>query len=196
MPRLNIGNIKGPTGSSATITVGTTTTGLPGTNASVSNVGTPSAAILNFVIPKGEKGDPSNGMNWTHLAKSRTWIDDKPNWQPYTEYSKYDYLVFILGEGEYKNQIWVKTSEISDGGSLSIRWTDIDEPGTNSVNLYCYSLSWATSPVQDHEHGGDISDNVTPGYKSLIVLGGSSYSRSNIISYANCITDIYGVKLI
>ena len=39
------------------ITVGTTTTGEPGTNASVVNSGTATAPILDFTIPKGEKGD-------------------------------------------------------------------------------------------------------------------------------------------
>lgn len=44
-------------GSTATIEVGTTSTGEAGTNASVTNSGTSSNAILNFVIPKGDKGE-------------------------------------------------------------------------------------------------------------------------------------------
>lgn len=47
----------GPKGPSGTMEVGTTTTGEPGTDASVENVGTPENAILNFTIPKGDKGD-------------------------------------------------------------------------------------------------------------------------------------------
>jgi len=48
----------GPTGPQgpATITIGTTTTGNPGTNASVTNVGTNENAILNFTIPAGATG--------------------------------------------------------------------------------------------------------------------------------------------
>lgn len=47
----------GPTGpAGATITVGRTTTTEPGTNASVTNVGTPSNAILDFNIPAGATG--------------------------------------------------------------------------------------------------------------------------------------------
>ena len=45
----------GPQGP-ATITVGTTTTGDPGTNASVVNVGTNQNAVLNFTIPRGATG--------------------------------------------------------------------------------------------------------------------------------------------
>ena len=46
----------GPAG--ATISVGGTTTLPPGSAATVENVGTTSAAVLNFGIPAGEKGDP------------------------------------------------------------------------------------------------------------------------------------------
>ena len=47
----------GPTGpAGATITVGRTTTTEPGTDASVTNVGTPSNAILDFNIPAGATG--------------------------------------------------------------------------------------------------------------------------------------------
>ena len=46
----------GATGMAATVQVGTTTTGAPGTNASVTNTGTESNAVLNFVIPAGTTG--------------------------------------------------------------------------------------------------------------------------------------------
>ena len=47
----------GNDGEAATITVGSVTTAHPGTSAAVSNSGTPNAAVLDFVIPQGEKGD-------------------------------------------------------------------------------------------------------------------------------------------
>ena len=46
----------GADGAAATITVGTVTTGNAGTNASVTNSGTTSAAVLDFVIPRGDAG--------------------------------------------------------------------------------------------------------------------------------------------
>lgn len=46
----------GATGAAATITIGSVTTGEPGTNASVSNSGTSTNAILNFMIPRGNPG--------------------------------------------------------------------------------------------------------------------------------------------
>ena len=72
---INTGSIQGPqgepgnpgtpgtNGTAATIAVGSTTTGVPGSNASVVNTGTDNAAILNFTIPRGEKGEP--GTNGT-----------------------------------------------------------------------------------------------------------------------------------
>lgn len=47
----------GTPGAAATINVGTTTTGAAGTNASVTNSGTSSAAVLNFTIPRGSTGE-------------------------------------------------------------------------------------------------------------------------------------------
>ena len=47
----------GVAGAAATIQIGTVATGATGSNASVTNSGTASNAILNFVIPRGDKGD-------------------------------------------------------------------------------------------------------------------------------------------
>lgn len=50
----------GEDGAAATIVVGSVVTGDPGSSASVINVGTENAAVLNFSIPKGQKGDPGD----------------------------------------------------------------------------------------------------------------------------------------
>lgn len=50
---------QGPQGSAATIAVGTTTTLPAGSQATVTNVGTSSAAVFNFGIPKGADGGGS-----------------------------------------------------------------------------------------------------------------------------------------
>jgi hypothetical protein len=47
---------QGPPGTAATIAVNSTTTLPAGSNASVNNIGTPSAASLVFAIPQGEQG--------------------------------------------------------------------------------------------------------------------------------------------
>lgn len=47
---------QGPAGNAATITIGNVTTSAPGTAAQVTNRGTSSAAVLDFVLPKGKDG--------------------------------------------------------------------------------------------------------------------------------------------
>lgn len=54
---------QGEDGKAATITVGSVTTAQPGTSASVSNSGTPNDAVLDFVIPQGEKGEAGLGID-------------------------------------------------------------------------------------------------------------------------------------
>lgn len=48
---------QGPSGTADTITIRNTTTGAPGTNASVTDVTGSPNHVLDFVIPKGDKGD-------------------------------------------------------------------------------------------------------------------------------------------
>lgn len=59
------GEFKGETGddgASATIKVGSTTTLNAGSQAKVENIGTTSAAVLSFYIPKGDKGDDGTSI--------------------------------------------------------------------------------------------------------------------------------------
>lgn len=53
----NVGPIQGPPGTAATVAVGDTTTGAPGSNAVVTNTGDENAAVLEFTIPRGNKGE-------------------------------------------------------------------------------------------------------------------------------------------
>ena len=75
--------MQGPPGAAATVTVGTVTTGEPGTDALVTNSGTENAAVLNFTIPRGETGPagagvPDGGTAGQLLSKTESgtsWID-------------------------------------------------------------------------------------------------------------------------
>lgn len=61
-------SLKGQKGDSATIALGTYATGEPGTEVVITNTGTPSAAVFNFVVPRGNtgpqgpKGDTGKGL--------------------------------------------------------------------------------------------------------------------------------------
>ncbi len=53
----------GETGTAATLAVGNVTTGAPGTQAAVTNVGSPQNAILDFTIPQGTDGTPATSSS-------------------------------------------------------------------------------------------------------------------------------------
>lgn len=65
--------IDGEDGTAATIAVGTVTTGAAGSSATVTNVGTSSAAVFDFVIPQGDDGAP--GVVQTIVGGTNVTID-------------------------------------------------------------------------------------------------------------------------
>lgn len=85
-----IGNVKGPQGETgatgpqgaqgeaATINVGTVSTTAYGNAAQVTNVGTESDAVLNFVIPQGKPGERTTTMGGLTLDTITTQTADYP----------------------------------------------------------------------------------------------------------------------
>ncbi|MEE0508751.1 collagen-like protein [Phascolarctobacterium succinatutens] len=69
--------LQGPAGNAATITIGNVTTSAPGTSASVTNRGTSSAAVLDFVLPKGKDG--ADGGVTVDEALSNTSVNPVQN---------------------------------------------------------------------------------------------------------------------
>lgn len=84
--KVDLGNVVGPPGTAATIAVGSVSTGAAGSNATVQNSGTSSAAVLDFTIPrgntgaKGDKGD--DGVTPTFSIENGHLYVDYDN--PYT----------------------------------------------------------------------------------------------------------------
>ena len=68
---------QGPAGNAATITIGNVTTSAPGTSASVTNRGTSSAAVFDFVLPKGKDG--ADGGVTVDEALSNTSVNPVQN---------------------------------------------------------------------------------------------------------------------
>lgn len=78
------GGSSGEAGTAATIEIGTVTTGEAGSSASVTNSGTTSAAVFDFVIPrgdKGEKGDPGPQGPQGEKGDTGTWDGAIPDHQ-------------------------------------------------------------------------------------------------------------------
>lgn len=65
--------VDGKDGAAATVAIGTVTTGEPGTTASVTNVGTDTAAVLNITIPRGDKGTDGTGAGDVVAAADNTF---------------------------------------------------------------------------------------------------------------------------
>lgn len=65
----------GDKGNAGTIAVGTVSTGVPGSNVQVTNVGTPSSGVLNFIIPRGDKGDNFQPTYVVGLIAGRSTYD-------------------------------------------------------------------------------------------------------------------------
>lgn len=65
--------VNGKDGAAATVAIGTVTTGEPGTTASVTNVGTDTAAVLNITIPRGDKGTDGTGAGDVVAAADNTF---------------------------------------------------------------------------------------------------------------------------
>lgn len=63
----------GADGAAATVAIGTVTTGEPGTTASVTNVGTDTAAVLDITIPRGDKGTDGTGAGDVVAAAANTF---------------------------------------------------------------------------------------------------------------------------
>ena len=74
------GDPGGP-GQAATVSVGSTTTGAPGSQASVTNSGSSSQAVFNFTVPQGEQGIPGPAgivvgtVLTVNIVCERYWLD-------------------------------------------------------------------------------------------------------------------------
>ena len=155
----------GKDGAAATVTVGAVTTGEPGTDAAVTNTGTANAAVLDFVLPKGEKGekgDPGNSsITEIEPGASQT--------QPYVINS-------ISGVYHCKNQGWVQVlseeQTISSGityqqpffvGSNALillgSTADAGKPGTGGtfITVLDDSFRIAFKPVQGNTQTVDLT---------------------------------------
>lgn len=110
---------QGPRGFAATVNVGETTTGQPGTDASVINAGDEHDAVLKFTVPRGEKGETGEtGPQGPTGGVKSTVVADLPETG---ESDKY-YLVYRDSEGgtitTTDGRAQIENSE--NGGDLTV----------------------------------------------------------------------------
>ena len=102
------------------IEIGETTTGKPGTPASVTNSGTNTAPVLNFTIPEGEKGDAATIQVGTVTAS-------EPGSEPKVKNSGTENAAvfdFVLPRGQ--------TGPTGQAATIEVESTATGEPGTQA----------------------------------------------------------------
>ena len=97
----------GPQGAAATITIGSIATGEPGSTASVTNAGTSGAAVLNFTIPrgdKGEQGEPGHGLEilgtYDSLEALQTAVADPSQGDMYQVGTAAPYHIYMCDDAQ------------------------------------------------------------------------------------------------
>lgn len=123
----------GATGAAATIKVGTVTTGAAGTAAKVVNSGTTSAAVLDFTIPqgaKGDKGEQGSGATGNYLPLTGGTVTGgitATNFQTGTATANYFQCRKFRGEGDANSYYHA---------------IDFGYSGHDSVDFYEYDPNW------------------------------------------------------
>ena len=171
--------MQGPPGAAATVTVGTVTTGEPGTDAIVTNRGTESAAVLDFTIPKGENGEgvPDGGAVGQLLSKTETgtdWIDPpqsgvQPDWNQNDE-TQPDFVKNrpcyrdYLGSETVTNTVQIGSSVFVEGKGIAkteFLVTDSAFAGFIIGETYTVSIDGVTADYVARNLS-PLSDNVGP----------------------------------
>lgn len=120
---------EGTAGKAATITVGATTTGEPGTDAKVENVGDVSQAVLNFTIPRGDKGDKGDKGDQGDTGSQGPQGEPGPkgdSGEPFQIRKIYDSVASM--EADYNNP------GIEEGDFVLINTDDVSDP--DNAKLY------------------------------------------------------------
>lgn len=182
----------GKDGKSATISVGTTTTGNPGTNASVSNSGTASAAILNFTIPRGATG--ATGAAGRDGTDGRAGKDGQDGFSPTATVTKSGDTATI----RITDKNGTTTAQIKDGTSAAITVDSaISSTSTNPVQnkVISSALNAKANPSDIPTKTSQLTNN-----SNFVVDASYTHTDNNFTAtYKNRIdtlTDSYIVSLI
>lgn len=171
----------GADGQAATVTVGTTTTGAAGTNASVVNSGTSSAAVFDFVIPRGDKGDTGNtgatgnGIVNTEYISSSGLVDT--------------YHVNYTNGGH--DSFTVTNGRDGSGSATDVQINGTSITSNNVANILtesAYSSSNKIATMSDLPSGGantDLSNLTATGESHFLknIAGGTN--SLSILAYGN-----------
>ena len=129
--------LQGPAGNAATITIGNVTTSAPGTSAQVTNRGTPSAAVLDFVLPKGKDGADGGVTVDEELSSTST--------NPVQNKAIYNALLNKAGTDIFSGFSLM-------GAGATINWRQGSQP-VGSINATNYT---GTASAATHDGAGNV----------------------------------------
>ncbi len=134
--------VPGPPGDNATIAVGTVTTGAPGSDVSVTNVGTPTDAVLDFEIPRGNTGD--EGKSAYEVAVEDGFVGDETAW-----------LASLKGDPGDAATIAVGTVTTVNPGDPAV----VTNVGTSDAAVFNFEIPQGAAGLGDVSGPGSSTNN-------------------------------------
>lgn len=173
-------------GLAATVTVGTTTTGEAGTNASVTNSGTSQEAVLNFVIPRGANGengtDGQDGTNGREIEMQVT--DTYIQWRYVGDTTWYNLIALseLKGTKGDKGDTGATGNDGTDGKEVTLQATDTyiqwkydtDTTWTNLIPLSDLKGEKGEQGLQGTTGQDGITPNIQVGNTTTLEAGSSA----------------------
>ena len=111
-------------GLAATVEIGTTKTGESGTNASVTNSGTSNAAVLDFVIPKGDKGTDGKSSYQIWLDQGNTGTEQEFLDSQKGATGESGVYIGTLAPTDESINVWIDPSGDSEVNASEVTFTD------------------------------------------------------------------------
>lgn len=182
---------KGDTGTAATVDVGTTTTVVTTVPAAVTNSGTTSAAIFDFVIPKGETGDtgPAGADGLSCVWKGAWLTSTSYILQEIVSYGGSSYVcIEAHTSGTFATDLAAGKWELACEAGLDITWKGAYDNGTAYVVNDAVSYN-GSSYICIASTTGNLPTNDT--YWNLMALKGTDGSGSGDVLGPATNTDSY-----
>lgn len=128
----------GAAGIAATIAVGTTTTGAPGSSASVVNSGTDSAAVFDFTVPQGPTGATGPAgpgfTNGSAVGDTKVWNTGTTTWDNATAGTALSVFGRSANTPGLPSAIVAATSgHVLRYNGTALAWGSVNLAGTNDV---------------------------------------------------------------
>jgi phage baseplate assembly protein W len=173
---------QGVPGEAATITAGTTTTGDPGTNALVTQRGTPQDAIFDFLIPQGMMG-PQGPPGTANSVYTAEW-----KWKNTIDVTLSGYVTTDQPAGDWSlsTELRLNETSVSPGSDVSVSLDKIKvgdgfyvqekDDASRYLKLTVTAAwtdngTWRSYPVAVDESGGAVPGNNAPMMVSLTKVG-------------------------